>query len=60
MNQNQAYLSSTPYDDAFKSIARKCPRLTLPLINELFFRTGLSGEEYSGSEKMLLLDKEPR
>ena len=49
---------STPYDDAFKSIVKKCPRLAVPLINEMFFRTGLSDEEYSGSEKLVLLDKE--
>ena len=53
---SQSY--NTPYDDAFKSIVRKCPRLSLPLINEMFFRSGLSDEEYTGREGITFLDKE--
>ena len=39
---------NTPYDDAFKSILRKCPRLALSLINEMFARPGMIQEVYSG------------
>lgn len=49
---------SMPYDSAFKSIIKKCPRLCLMLINELFYHAGLSDEEYDGTEKVILLDKE--
>ena len=49
---------NTPYDDAFKSVVQKCPTLALFLINELFFRRGLSDEEYTGKEQVELLDKE--
>ena len=49
---------NTPYDSAFKSVIKKCPRMALFLINEMFFRTGLTDEEYDGSERVQLLDKE--
>ena len=49
---------NTPYDSAFKSIIKKCPRMALSLINEMFFRTGLMEEEYDGSEEITLLDRE--
>ena len=49
---------STPYDSAFKSIIKKCPRMALFLINEMFYRTGLINEKYDGTEKVELLDKE--
>ena len=49
---------NTPYDSSFKSIVKKCPRLALFLINEMFFRTGLIDEQYDGSELVELLDKE--
>ena len=58
MSESKHPSINTPYDDAFKSIVKKCPRLAVPLINEMFFRTGLSDEEYTGSEKIVLLDKE--
>lgn len=49
---------NTPYDSAFKSIIKKCPRMSLFLINEMFYKTGLIDEEYDGTEKLELLDKE--
>ena len=49
---------NTPYDSAFKSVIKKCPRMALFLINEMFFRTGLVEEEYDGTERIELLDKE--
>jgi len=49
---------SKPYDSAFKSIIQKCPRLALFLINELFFKNGLIQSEYTGSERVKLLNRE--
>ena len=49
---------NTPYDSAFKSIIKKCPRMALFLINEMFFKTGLIDEAYDGTERVELLDKE--
>ena len=49
---------NTPYDDAFKSIIKKCPTMTLPLINELFYQRHLIDEEYTGAERVQLLDTE--
>ena len=49
---------STPYDSAFKSVIKKCPRMALFLINEMFYRSGLTEEEYDGTERVELLDKE--
>ena len=53
---NESYASkkglNTPYDDAFKSVISKCPALTIPLINEMFFHTGLSDEKKSSSRKI--------
>lgn len=49
---------NTPYDSAFKSIVKKCPRMALFLINEMFYNTGLIDEEYDGTEQIELLDKE--
>ena len=62
-NRTQAEAASekglnTPYDSAFKSVIKKCPRMALFLINEMFFRTGLVDEEYDGTERIELLDKE--
>ena len=49
---------NTPYDSAFKSIVKKCPRMALFLINEMFYKAGLTDEEYDGTERIELLDKE--
>ncbi|MCR4891584.1 MAG: hypothetical protein K5989_05330 [Lachnospiraceae bacterium] len=49
---------NTPYDSAFKSIIKKCPRMALFLINEMFYKTGLIDEEYDGTEKIELLSQE--
>ncbi len=49
---------NTPYDSVFKSIFKKCPRMALFLINEMFYKTGLSDEEYDGTEKIESLDRE--
>ena len=49
---------NTPYDSAFKSIIRKCPRMALYLINEMFYKNGLIEEHYSGRERVVFLDKE--
>ena len=47
-----------PYDSAFKSIIQKCPRLTLFLINEMFYRNGLIEKPYDGTERITLLNRE--
>ncbi|MBQ7488482.1 MAG: hypothetical protein IJT77_13405, partial [Clostridia bacterium] len=57
-NNSQAQGLYTPYDSAFKSIVRKCPRMVLPLINELFFEKQFIEERFDGSEEIVLLDKE--
>lgn len=49
---------NTPYDSAFKSIIKKCPRMALFLINEMFYKTRLIDEAYDGTERIELLDKE--
>jgi predicted transposase YdaD len=49
---------NTPYDNAFKSIIKKCPRMALFLINEMFYKTNLIDEKYDGTERIELLDKE--
>ncbi|MCR4891160.1 MAG: hypothetical protein K5989_03110 [Lachnospiraceae bacterium] len=49
---------NTPYDSAFKSIIKKCPRMALFLINEMFYKTGLIDEEYDGTERFELLSQE--
>ena len=37
-------LSSTPYDDVFKTLLNDCRKLIIPVINEMF------GEKYTGEE----------
>ena len=49
---------NTPYDSTFKSIIKKCPRMALFLIDEMFYKTGLIDEGYDGTERVELLDKE--
>ena len=58
MNEAAQKGLNTPYDSAFKSVIKKCPRLALFLINEMFYKTGLIEEEYDGTERVELLDKE--
>ena len=38
-------ISSTPYDDVFRTMINDCTRFVLPLLNEVF------GEHYDGSVK---------
>ena len=57
MSKQQQGLN-TPYDNAFKSIIKKCPRMALFLINEMFYKTNLIDEKYDGTERIELLDKE--
>ena len=38
----------TPYDDAFKTLLVDCPRLLIPVVNEVF------GKSYTGSEQVIL------
>ena len=40
-------LSSTPYDDAFRTLMNDCGKLLIPLINEAF------GKNYTGDEKII-------
>ncbi|MDO4805368.1 MAG: hypothetical protein Q4A32_11175 [Lachnospiraceae bacterium] len=58
MNEESQKGLNTPYDSAFKSIVKKCPRMSLFLINEMFYKPGLIDEEYDGTERVELLDKE--
>ena len=58
MNDSMQKGLNTPYDSAFKSIIKKCPRMALFLINEMFYKTGLIEEKYDGTERVELLDKE--
>ena len=37
---------NTPYDNAYRTLLDSCPRLMIPLINEIF------GENYTGSERI--------
>lgn len=45
-------ISNTPYDDAFRTLLIECPRLVIPIVNELF------GTDYTGTEKIILLQNE--
>ena len=58
MNEAPQKGLNTPYDSAFKSIIKKCPRMALFLIDEMFYKTGLIEERYDGTERVELLDKE--
>lgn len=40
-------LSSTPYDDVFRTLLNDCSSLIIPVINEMF------GEKYSGNEEIV-------
>ena len=37
-------ITSTPYDDVFKTLLNDCTKLIIPVINEIF------GEHYTGNE----------
>ena len=43
---DNALISSTAYDDVFRTLLNDCSRLIIPLINEVF------GESYSGDEEI--------
>ena len=44
---NNSNISSTPYDDVFRTMLNDCTRFILPLLNEIF------GEHYDGTEKIV-------
>ena len=44
---NNSNISSTPYDDVFRTMLNDCTRFILPLLNEMF------GEHYDGTEKIV-------
>ena len=50
MQQNN--ISSTAYDDAYRTMLEKCSSLILPVLNEVF------GEYYSGTEEVILNQNE--
>ena len=50
--------SSTPYDDVFRTMTVDCPKLVLPLINEMFAKTGCLTEQYRGDEVVVSLGNE--
>lgn len=43
---------STPYDDVFRTLLNDCPKLIIPVINEIFH------EHYSGIEEILFFPNE--
>lgn len=45
-------LSTTPYDDVFRTLLNDCSRLILPVINEVF------GEQYTGKEEIVFSPNE--
>ncbi len=47
-----AKITSTPYDDVFRTLLNDCSTLIIPVINELF------GEHYSGQEKIIFSPNE--
>ncbi|MCI8993336.1 MAG: hypothetical protein HFG80_11560 [Eubacterium sp.] len=47
-----ARITSTPYDDVFRTLLNDCSPLIIPLINEVF------GEHYSGQEKIVFSPNE--
>lgn len=44
-------ITSTPYDDVFRTLLNDCSSLIIPMINEVF------GEKYTGKRKGYLLAK---
>lgn len=47
-----ARITSTPYDDVFRTLLNDCSPLIIPVINEMF------GEHYSGQEKIIFSPNE--
>lgn len=47
-----ARITSTPYDDVFRTLLNDCSSLIIPVINEVF------GEHYSGQEKIIFSPNE--
>lgn len=47
-----ARITSTPYDDVFRTLLNDCSSLIIPVINEVF------GEHYSGQEKIVFSPNE--
>lgn len=45
-------ITSTPYDDVFRTLVNDCSHLIIPVINEIF------GEHYSGKEKIIFSPNE--
>jgi len=45
-------ITSTPYDDVFRTLLNDCSQLIIPMINEMF------GEQYSGQEKIIFSPNE--
>ena len=45
-------MSNTPYDDVFRTLLNDCPKLIIPVINEIFH------EQYSGTEEIRFLPNE--
>ncbi|MBQ8803278.1 MAG: hypothetical protein IJZ53_06580 [Tyzzerella sp.] len=44
--------SNTPYDDAHRTLLNDCPKLIIPVVNEVFQK------KHSDSEKVTLLNNE--
>ena len=40
-------ITSTPYDDVFRTLLNDCSSLIIPMINEIF------GENYTGNERII-------
>lgn len=47
IRNTEGTISSTPYDDVFRTMLNDCTRFVLPLLNEVF------GEHYDGTEKIV-------
>ncbi|MCI9389885.1 MAG: hypothetical protein HFH54_09430 [Lachnospiraceae bacterium] len=45
-------ITSTPYDDVFRTLLNDCSQLVIPVINEVF------GEDYSGKEEIIFSPNE--
>ncbi len=45
-------MTSTPYDDVFRTLLNDCSSLIIPVINEVF------GKHYSGTEKIIFSPNE--
>lgn len=43
----RAYVTNTPYDDAFRTMLNDCSPLVIPLVNEMF------GKDYKGDEEVI-------